>query len=81
MTGRRAILIVPPAPDMIAVEGLRRLTVPAVHDALRATVGDERGRIEREAERLRAELARMQEAVEAGRVAAQRRSVPVDLIR
>ena len=30
MTGRRAILIVPPAPDMIAVEGLRRRFDPLV---------------------------------------------------
>ena len=43
-----------------ALEGLRRMTVPAVHDALRDTLGDDRGRIEREADRLRAEIARMQ---------------------
>jgi Major Facilitator Superfamily len=45
----------------LAMEGLRRLTVPAVHDALRETLGDERGRLEREAERLRAELGRLQD--------------------
>jgi MFS family permease len=64
-----------------AVDGLRRLTVPAVHDALRETLGDERGRLEREAERVRAELARMQATVDATRVALQRRFVPQDLVR
>jgi hypothetical protein len=64
-----------------AVEGLRRLTVPAVHDALRETLDDERGRLEREAERVRAELTRMQATVDATRIALQRRFVPQDLVR
>jgi len=70
----------------VAGEGLRRLAVPAVHDALRDTVGDERRRIEGEAERLRTELARMEAAadatrIDATRIATQRRFVPRDLVR
>jgi MFS family permease len=64
-----------------AVDGLRRLTVPAVHDALHETLGVERGRLERDAERVRAELARMQATVDAARIALQRRFVPQDLVR
>jgi MFS family permease len=78
--GLRALAYQRALPPSAALDSMRRLTVPAVYDGLREVLGDERGRMEREAARLRAELARMQATLDGTRIVLDRRFAAPDLV-